>query len=58
MGRIKIKNPTSAVRSSRFAAPAAVRPILRGLGGDRLLMLENGQNTDDLSATSSDHACC
>lgn len=36
------------------AAPA--RPVLRGLGGDRLLLLEDGERTGDLSATSADHA--
>jgi iron complex outermembrane receptor protein len=32
------------------------RPILRGLGGDRVLLLEDGQKSGDLSATSADHA--
>ncbi len=36
------------------AAPA--RPVMRGLGGDRLLLLEDGERTGDLSATSADHA--
>lgn len=36
------------------AAPA--RPVLRGLGGDRLLLTEDGERTGDLSATSADHA--
>ena len=40
----------------RSMGPAPARPVLRGLGGDRLLVLEDGERTGDLSATSSDHA--
>lgn len=40
----------------RSMGPAPARPVLRGLGGDRLLVLEDGGRTGDLSATSSDHA--
>lgn len=40
----------------RSMGPAPARPILRGLGGDRLLILEDGGRTGDLSATSADHA--
>ena len=36
--------------------PAPARPVLRGLGGDRLLLLEDGAGTGDLSASSADHA--
>ncbi len=36
--------------------PATARPVLRGLGGDRLVMLEDGQRPGDLSSTSGDHA--
>ena len=42
--------------AQRSMGPAPSRPVLRGLGGDRLLMLEDGERTGDLSATSSDHA--
>lgn len=42
--------------SSRSMGPAPARPVLRGLGGDRLLILEDGARTGDLSATSNDHA--
>ena len=42
--------------SQRSMGPAPARPVLRGLGGDRLLVLEDGGRTGDLSATSSDHA--
>lgn len=40
----------------RSMGPAPSRPVLRGLSGDRLLILEDGQKTGDLSATSADHA--
>lgn len=40
----------------RSMGPAPARPVLRGLGGERLLVLEDGGRTGDLSATSSDHA--
>ncbi len=40
----------------RSMRPAPARPILRGLGGDRLLILEDGGRTTDLSSTSADHA--
>ncbi len=42
--------------AQRSMGPASSRPVLRGLGGDRLLILEDGERTGDLSATSSDHA--
>ena len=32
------------------------RPVIRGMGGDRILVLEDGQRPGDLSALSSDHA--
>ena len=40
----------------RTMGPAPARPVLRGLSGDRLLVLEDGERTGDLSATSADHA--
>lgn len=40
----------------RSMGPAPARPVLRGLSGDRLLVLEDGGRTGDLSATSADHA--
>lgn len=40
----------------RSMGPAPARPVLRGLGGERLLVLEDGGRTGDLSATSADHA--
>jgi iron complex outermembrane receptor protein len=36
--------------------PATARPVLRGLGGDRVLVLEDGLRPGDLSANSPDHA--
>ncbi|MEZ5285725.1 MAG: TonB-dependent receptor [Vicinamibacterales bacterium] len=35
------------------AAPA--RPVIRGLDGDRVVMLEDGQRTGDISSQSGDH---
>lgn len=36
--------------------PGASRPIIRGLGGDRVRVLENGIGTMDASVASPDHA--
>ncbi|MDQ8145392.1 MAG: TonB-dependent receptor [Gemmatimonadota bacterium] len=36
--------------------PATARPVVRGMGGDRVLILEDGMRPGDLSATSMDHA--
>jgi iron complex outermembrane receptor protein len=36
--------------------PTTSRPVIRGLGGDRILVLEDGQRAGDLSSTSADHA--
>ncbi len=47
------EEPGLAMRSM---GPAPARPVLRGLGGERLLVLEDGGRTGDLSASSSDHA--
>ena len=43
------------VRSSSFA-PGASRPIIRGLEGYRVLVLNNGMGVVDVSALSPDHA--
>lgn len=40
----------------RSMGPAPARPLIRGLGGDRILISEDGNKTNDLSATSPDHA--
>ena len=42
--------------AQRTMGPAPARPVLRGLSGDRLLVLEDGERTGDLSASSADHA--
>jgi iron complex outermembrane receptor protein len=36
--------------------PATARPVVRGLSGDRVLVLEDGQRPGDMSSTGSDHA--
>ena len=36
--------------------PTTARPVIRGLGGDRIVMLEDGVRAGDMSSTSSDHA--
>ncbi|MEN9845370.1 MAG: hypothetical protein RIS36_517 [Pseudomonadota bacterium] len=43
------------ITSSSFG-PGAGRPVIRGLDGDRIRVLENGVGTNDLSASSPDHA--
>jgi iron complex outermembrane recepter protein len=40
----------------RYNGPAASQPVIRGMGGDRVLVLEDGRRTGDLYATASDHA--
>lgn len=42
--------------SSTYFGPGASRPIIRGMGGDRLKILENSTGTIDASVTSPDHA--
>ena len=42
--------------SQRTMGKAVARPVIRGLGGNRLLILENGERTGDKSASSADHA--
>lgn len=41
--------------SSTFFGPQASRPIIRGLGGDRIRVLENGIGVIDASSASADH---
>lgn len=36
--------------------PATARPVIRGLSGDRVLMLEDGARVGDVSGSGSDHA--
>lgn len=49
-----LKNETGL--AMRAMGPAPARPVIRGLGGDRVLIAEDGAKTVDLSATSPDHA--
>lgn len=44
--------PGLAVRSM---GPAAAMPVMRGLTGDRILVLQNGQRTADLAGSADDH---
>lgn len=43
------------VNSTQFG-PAASRPVIRGLGGERIKILQNGIGSLDASGTSQDHA--
>ncbi len=42
--------------SSTFFGPAASRPVIRGLSGDRISVLDAGIGSIDASAVSDDHA--
>lgn len=42
--------------SSTYFGPAASRPVIRGLGGDRVRILSAGIGSLDASSTSPDHA--
>ncbi len=42
--------------SMRSMGPAPARPVIRGLDGDRIAVLENGQRMGDCSMTAPDHA--
>ena len=42
--------------SSTFFGPGASRPLIRGQGGDRIRILDNGIGSIDASAASPDHA--
>jgi iron complex outermembrane receptor protein len=39
----------------RYNGPAASAPVIRGLTGDRVLVLQNGERTGDLSGAAPDH---
>jgi iron complex outermembrane receptor protein len=41
--------------AARSFGPAPARPVIRGLGGDRVLVLQDGQRMADLSSQSGDH---
>lgn len=49
-----LKNETGL--SMRSMGPAPSRPVIRGLGGDRVVIKADGFSTIDLSSTSADHA--
>ncbi len=42
--------------SSTYFGPGSSRPIIRGLSGDRVRILQNGLSLGDASGTSPDHA--
>ncbi len=42
--------------STRSFGSAPARPVIRGMDGDRVLVLQNGERMGDLSATAVDHA--
>jgi iron complex outermembrane receptor protein len=42
--------------NSSYFGPGSSRPIVRGIGGDRVRILEAGIGTGDASSTSPDHA--
>ncbi|MDZ7659289.1 TonB-dependent receptor [Fodinibius sp.] len=42
--------------STRSMGTAPGRPIMRGLGGERLMILQDGKRTGDVSSQSADHA--
>ena len=42
--------------SSTYFGPGASRPVIRGLGGDRVRILSSGLGVGDASSTSPDHA--
>ena len=41
--------------ANRSFGPGASRPVIRGFGGDRVLIIEDGIRTGDLSASSDHH---
>jgi len=42
--------------TSSYHGPGSSRPLIRGLGGDRVRILESGIGSGDASSTSADHA--
>lgn len=42
--------------SATSMGPATARPVIRGMSGDRVLMLEDGARVGDVSSSGSDHA--
>ena len=52
LGATLMTQPGVAMRS---LGPGPSRPVIRGLDGDRVLVLQDGQRTGDLSSQSGDH---
>lgn len=52
-GEMLNNSPGVAMRSMG-SSPA--RPVIRGMDGDRILVLENGERMGDISETSADHS--
>lgn len=42
--------------TQKYNGPTAAQPVIRGLTGDRVLVLEDGLRTGDIATTGSDHA--
>jgi iron complex outermembrane receptor protein len=42
--------------TARTNGPMATQPVIRGLTGDRVLVLEDGMRTGDIATTAPDHA--
>jgi iron complex outermembrane receptor protein len=42
--------------SATSMGPATARPVIRGLSGDRVLVLEDGMRVGDVSSSGADHA--
>lgn len=42
--------------SATYFGPSSSRPVIRGLGGERVLMLHDGMSALDVSSLSQDHA--
>jgi iron complex outermembrane receptor protein len=42
--------------SVRTNGPVATAPVIRGLSGDRIIVLEDGLRTGDIATTAADHA--
>jgi iron complex outermembrane recepter protein len=53
VGHMLDGEPGVAMRSF---GPAPSRPVIRGLDGERILILENGERMGDLSESAADHA--
>lgn len=41
--------------AQRYNGPAASMPVIRGLTGDRILVLQDGERAGDLASSASDH---